>query len=120
MKLKTVLVFNTIVAVIFGLAFIFIPTRTISFYGTDAMNSQFKYTAQLFGSALFAFGLISWAARNSTESNARSAIVVGMFVGDLIGFVIALINQLSGVVNALGWLNVAIYGLLSAGFGYFI
>jgi hypothetical protein len=35
-----------------------------------------------------------------------------------IGFVVALIGQLSGLVNALGWLTVALYFFLAIGFGY--
>jgi hypothetical protein len=36
------------------------------------------------------------------------------------GFVIALIAQIGGAVNALGWLTVAIYLLLAIAFGYFV
>jgi hypothetical protein len=42
-----------------------------------------------------------------------------MFIGDAIGFVVALIAQLGGVENELGWSTVAIYLLLAVGFGYF-
>jgi len=35
------------------------------------------------------------------------------------GFVVALINQLSGLVNALGWSTVALYLLFALGYGYF-
>ena len=70
------------------------PVQTIGMYGGDTVGGQFKYVAQLFGSALLAFGMISWWARNSRESIARNAIVLAFFIGDLIGFVISLVNQL--------------------------
>lgn len=119
MKLKTLFIINAVVCLVFGLAFALAPVQTISLYGNDAVGGQFKYVAQLFGSALLAFCIVSWAARHSTESAARSAILLSFFIGDLIGFVIALINQIGGVVNALNWSTVALYLLLGIGFGYF-
>jgi len=50
---------------------------------------------------------------------ALRAIVLAVVVGDLIGFIIALMTQLNGVINALGCGNVALYLLLAIGFGYF-
>ena len=60
-----------------------------------------------------------WEAANVAESVARRAIVLAIFVGESIGFVIALLGQLSGVMNVLGWVTVAVYLLLALGFGYF-
>jgi hypothetical protein len=45
--------------------------------------------------------------------------MLGLFVVSGVGFVIALLAQLDGVVNSLGWTTVAIYLLLALGFGYF-
>jgi hypothetical protein len=110
---------NMLVCLVFGLGFVFLPVQVISLYGNDVVGGQFKYVGQLFGSALLTFGFISWLARESLESKARDAIVMSFFIGDLIGFLIALINQLSGVVNAFNWSTVVIYLLLALGFGYF-
>ena len=119
MKLKTLFIINFVVCLVFGIGFVFLPEKVISLYGNEAVTGQFKYIGQLFGSSLLTFGVISWLARNSTESNARDAILLSFFLGDLVGFIISLINQISGVVNALNWSTVAIYLLLSLGFGYF-
>jgi hypothetical protein len=119
MKLSTLFVINAVISLVFGLAFVFAPAQTIALYGSDPVSGQFKYVAQLFGSALLVFSFVSWLARNSSESSARSALVLSFFIGDAIGFVLALVNQIAGVVNALNWLTVAIYLLLALGFGYF-
>jgi hypothetical protein len=74
---------------------------------------------QLFGAALIAIGLVSWQSRNAADSDARKAIIFSFFIADGIGFVVALIGQLNEVVGSLGWLTVALYFLLSLGFGYF-
>jgi hypothetical protein len=74
---------------------------------------------QLFGAALIGFAVLTWAARNATDSDAGRAILLALCVADAIGFAVALVGQLGGVVNALGWSTVAIYLVLALGFGYF-
>jgi hypothetical protein len=118
MKLKFLFIITAIIAVVFGVAFVIIPAQVYSLYGIES-TAGLDYMAQLFGAALIGFGLIAWLARNAAGSDARKAIILGFFIADGIGFVIALIGQLNDVVGSLGWLTVAIYLLLSIGFGYF-
>ena len=119
MKLQTLFIINTIVCLVFGLAFVLAPVQTISLYGSDVVGGQLKYMGQLFGSALLTFSVMSWLAKDASESKARGAIVLSFIIGDLVGFILALINQIGGVVNAMNWSTVAIYLLLALGFGYF-
>ena len=119
MKLKNLFILNAVVCLVFGLSFVIVPDQALSLYGDDIVHGQFKYVGQLFGSALLVFSLTSWLVRNSAESTARSAIILSFFIGDAIGFVISLMNQIGGIVNALNWSTVAIYLLLTLGFGYF-
>jgi hypothetical protein len=63
--------------------------------------------------------VLTWSVRNAPDSEARRAILLALLVGDAVGFIVALIGQLGGVVNALGWLTVVIYLLLAIGFAYF-
>jgi hypothetical protein len=118
MKLKTLMVVNALVAAAFGIGFVVVPGQVMSFYGPE-VTAPLEYMAQLFGGALVAFAVLTWTAQNAPDSVARRAILLAMFVGDGIGFVVALIGQLSGVMNALGWSTVVIYLLLAIGFGYF-
>ena len=118
MKLRTLMLINTVVALIFGVAFVVAPGWTMGLYG-DSANAVLELTGQLFGGSLVAFAVLTWFARNSGESDARRAIILSMLVGDAIGFVVSLIGQLGGVLNSLGWLTVAIYLLLALGFAYF-
>ncbi len=118
MKLKILFIINAIVAIVFGVAFVLIPAKVYSMYAIES-GAGLDYMGQLFGAALIAIGLISWQSRNAADSDARRAIILAIFIADGIGFVIALIGQLNDVVGSLGWLTVAIYFLLSLGFGYF-
>jgi hypothetical protein len=117
-SLKTLFIITSIIAFVFGVLFVIIPTPLYSLYGIES-NMVLNYMGELFGAALIALGLISWLSRNITNPEALKAVTLSFFIADGIGFIIALIGQLNNVVNALGWLTVVIYLLLSLGFGYF-
>jgi len=118
MNLSLLFTVNAIVAAVFGLAFVIAPRQAASLYGVTA-DAQFRYLAQLFGAALVGFAVLTWVARNATASDARKAIVLALFISNAVGFVLALLGQMAGVVNTMGWSTVAIYLLLALAFGYF-
>ena len=118
MKLNTLMVINAIVAAVFGIAFVLVPAQVIPLYGIT-VDAPLKFVGQLYGVSLVGFAFLTWSARNATDSDARRAIVLALFVSDGVGFIVALIGQLAGVVNSFGWLTVALYLLLALGFGYF-
>ena len=118
MKLSALMIVNAIVAAVFGLGFVLAPGQVMSLYSSEA-GATLDLMCQLFGAALIGFAALSWVARNAPDSEARRAIVLAFFVGDLVGCVVALLAQLRGVVNTLGWSTVVIYLLLAVGFGYF-
>ncbi len=118
MKLKVLFIITAIIAIVFGVVFVIIPAQVYSLYDIES-GAGLNYMGQLFGAALIAIGLISWQSRNAADSDARKAIILAIFIADGIGFVIALIGQLNEILGSLGWLTVAIYFLLSLGFGYF-
>ena len=118
MKLRVLFIITAIVAIVFGVVFVIIPTQLYSLYGIES-GAGLNYMGQLFGAALIGFGLIAWLARNAADSDSRRAIILAFFISDGVGFVIALIGQLNEVLGSLGWLTVAIYLLFTIGFGYF-
>lgn len=119
MKLKTLFIIHTIVALFFGLAFLFAPETSLVPYGVTT-NVTGLSLGRLLGAAYLGFGLIAWFARNSEESEARRAIVSGFSFGFAIGCVASIYSQLNGASNALGWLNVVVYLLLALAYGYFL
>jgi hypothetical protein len=118
MKLSTLMVVNAVIAAAFGVCFVVVPGQLMSFYGPE-VSPQLEYVARLFGAALLGFAVLTWTARNAPDSDTRRAILLALVVGDGVGFVVALIGQIGGVMNALGWSTVVIYLLLAIGFGYF-
>jgi quinol-cytochrome oxidoreductase complex cytochrome b subunit len=118
MKLNALLMVNAVIAAAFGIAFVIVPGPLVALYGVTA-DAALRYVGQLLGAALVVLAVVTWLARNATDSDARRAIVLGLAIGSTVGFVVALLGQLGGVVNALGWSTVAIYLLLALGFAYF-
>ena len=118
MKLGNLFVINAVIAGLFGLAFVFAPAQLLAQYGL-VIGAGFSVVAQLFGAALIGYAILTWLCRKASASDARRAIVLALFISDGVAFVLALIAQLKGLVNSLGWSTVAIYLLLAIGFAYF-
>ena len=119
MKLCNLMAIKAVIVVVFGIGFILIPTTLMSFYGLT-LNPGGAVMTQLFGASFILLGILLWFAKNAPSSDvALRAIVLAVTVGDAIGFIVALLAQLSGMMNALGWVTVALYLLLALGFGYF-
>lgn len=118
MKLRNLFAVNAVIAGLFGLAFVFAPAQLLAQYGL-AVDSAFALVAQLFGAALIGYAILTWLCRKAGDSDARRAIVLALFISDGVAFILALMAQLKGLVNPLGWSTVAIYLLLAIGFAYF-
>jgi len=118
MRIKTLFIIYAVVSAMFGLTFVFVPVKTLAIYGITLGPGGITI-ARLFGAALLEFAFLSWFERNMGESGTRKAIILALFIGEVIGFVVALFGQLSGAVNPLGWSTVVVYLLLAAAFGYF-
>jgi hypothetical protein len=119
MTYKNMLTFASVVAFIFALGFILMPAQLVSFYNVT-LNEGGVFISQLLGAAFLGFGILNWSARSFGEGEARQAVLTANLAADAVGFIFALIGQLSGAtgVNALGWSTVAVYLILTAGFAY--
>jgi hypothetical protein len=119
MRLGTLLRLAGLLALAFGLGFIFAPVRLLALYGIAAENTV-VLMARFFGAALLQLGLVLYMIRDVSDPVTRRGVVLGSFLGSLAGFVVALTAQFWGVVNSFGWSTVAIYGVLLLGYGAFV
>ena len=119
MTYKNVTTVASVAAFIFGLGFIFMPAQLTGFYNVT-LNEGGLFIGQLFGAALFGYGVLNWFGRHFSDEQAQQGLANANLAGDTLGFIFALLGQLSGNtgVNALGWSTVLIYLLLALGFGY--
>jgi hypothetical protein len=119
MALGTLLRLAGLLALAFGLGFLFAPARVLSLYGVAA-GPAVVLMARFFGSALVQLGLVLYLIRDVSDPVTRRGVVLGSFLGSLAGFVVSLTAQFWGLVNSFGWSSVAIYGLLLLGYGSFV
>ena len=119
MRLGTLLRLAGILALAFGIGFLFAPANVLSMYGVAA-EPTVVLMARFFGSALVQLGLVFYLIRDVSDPTTRRGVVLGSFLGSLAGFVVSLTAQFWGLVNSFGWSSVAIYGALLLGYGSFV
>lgn len=119
MNFKNLMVIKALVCFGFGVLLLAIPNRLLSIFGATLGDGGI-FTAREYGASLFGNLFLCWFAKNAAESDARRAIILALFVYDLIAFVMTAITVISGVLNPLGWSIVFIYLFFTLGFGYFL
>lgn len=119
MKLKTLLVINAILLVLFGFPSILAPEALAKPYGVT-LDPVAKHNVQTLGAYYLGLAVLSWMSRKVTDSNALRAILLAFFISYSIAMIIGIIDILSAVGNAVGWSSVALYLLLLLGFGYYL
>jgi hypothetical protein len=119
MKLKHLFSINIFFALFFGVACAFFTAWALEIYGL-APDAGALWTTRLAGGSILGFASLMWHGRKSDSRKARRAIALALLIQDSIGFAASLLIQLGGSINALGWSNPALYGLLSLGYFYFL
>jgi hypothetical protein len=116
MRLSTLLLIGGLLALVFGLGFLLAPRPMLSIYGV-ATDPATVLIARFFGAALVQLGLVLYLIRDVGDPRTQRGVVIGSFIGSVAGLVVALTGQFWGLTNQFGWSTVAIYGLLTLGYG---
>ncbi len=119
MKFNVFMSIAALLALAFGLAFLLVPTQLMSLYDIT-LDPGGQWVGRYLGSAFLGIGMLTWLARNEVQGLGLRAILVGDFVVSITGLVVAVLDAILGVGNALTWSTVAIYLFLTSGFGYFL
>ena len=114
--LKTTFLVHFIVALLFGLSFLFMPVLVGSWYG---LNVQEPDTYRLLGTAMLGFAVSSWFAYRATDWESVRILVVMELVWTVLGTLVMLYALLLAGFPALGWLNAVILGAFALAFGRF-
>lgn len=118
MKLTMMMTIKSGVCLLTGVIFLIFPGQWLWLLRADLTDPSGTFMARLFGATFILVGLFVWMTRNVTDATTQRAIVLSVFVGDGVAFIVSLIAQLSGVTNPFGWGIVIVYLLLTLGFGY--
>lgn len=119
MTFRTLLIIKAIVCLVFGLFLLIAPVVLLNLLGAE-LNDGGSFTAREYGAALIGTLLLTWFARNVKAADARGAILIDLFVYDLLGVIVTASVVLSGVLNVLGWSIVVVYLFFTVGSGYLL
>ncbi len=119
MTFRTLLIIKAAVCLAFGLFLLLAPAALYGLMGTT-LNDAGMFAGREYGAALIGTLLLAWFARNVKAPDARGAILLDLFVYDLIGTLITLWVTLSGVLNGLGWGIFVVYLFFTVGSGYLL
>jgi hypothetical protein len=119
MNFKKLMVLKAVVCLVFGILLIAVPDSLLSIFGA-VLGAAGMFTAREYGAALFGNLFLCWYARDAEESGARRAVILALFVYDLIGFIVTIFTVIAGVLNLLGLLIAFVYLFFTLGFGYFM
>ena len=118
MKLNSFLMLATIVAAVFGLAFLVAPSQLVALYGVT-LTPATEVIGRIAGSVILGLAIVFWAARNASGAEAFKAVMMAGLIANGLDCLILLHATVTGLVNGLGWLQVLINGALTVGFWYF-
>jgi hypothetical protein len=118
MKLSDFMTLKAVVSVVYALGALLVPGLLLVFHGARADDFG-QLLARYYGALLLGVALICWFIKNAEDSAMRRGILLALFVADTLGFIVALLAQLSGMMNFLGWVDAAIWLVLAVGLGYF-
>jgi hypothetical protein len=118
MKLNSFLMLATIVAAVFGLAFLIAPSQLVALYGVT-LTPATEVIGRIAGSVILGFAIVFWGARNGSAAEVFKAVMTAGLIANGLDCLILLHATVTGLVNGLGWLQVLINGALAIGFWYF-
>jgi hypothetical protein len=118
MKLRHLFAVNFCIAVFVGLACSIFPRWVFQLYGA-AFDDAAIWSARLVGGSILGFATLMWYGFKAASVEARRAIALALLVQDGIGFIASMEIQLTGSVNAFGWSNPILYGILALAYAYF-
>src|SRR3954470_23828759 len=118
MKLNSFLMLATIVAAIFGLAFLLAPSQLVGMYGVT-LTPATEVIGRIAGSVILGFAIAFWGARDGDGAQTFKAVMLAGLIANGLDALILLHATATGLLNGLGWLQVLINGALAIGFWYF-
>ena len=119
MNYKSLMIIKCLVCLGFAPLLLFLPEQLLSVLGVP-FGVGAAIFAREYGAALTGNAFLTWFARDSEPSSARTAIIIYLFVYDAVALMAMTYVQLQGAMNQLGWGIVAVYLFFALAFGYLI
>ena len=113
---KMVLTIQSVLFFLAGLLTLIAPQPFMAQFGLTLEQGGVGL-ARLYGVTVIMLGIITWMARESGPSAARKAIVLGLFVGNILAALVGIYNALLGGFGTVIWVAVIIWLLLALDLG---
>lgn len=117
-RAKTMFVITALLAFFVGLAYMVVPRLVLLLYGITPADEWGVLALQAYGSVVLFWGLVTWFARNTPDSEARRAIIRALFIGFIITIITPLMIIFSGVGNRVFWVVAFGHAVLAGAWGY--
>jgi hypothetical protein len=118
MKLKTLLIINTVVIGGSGIIAVLKPAIVCSLYGVD-INPEVLMMSQYAGLGSIAVALVAWFITRIKDSRALRGILLALLITYTVGAIISFQNTISGVIT-FGWPVIILYSVFAIGYAYFL
>ena len=121
MNYRIMLALNSVIALLFGLGFLFVPTRALGLFGTETFVSTVLFS-RLFGAAMLGLGLVLWFAKDVKEASMQKGLGIALLVTAVTGLIVTLLGTFASnaVIRTNGWAVMIIYVVLGLGYGYLL
>ena len=106
-----------VVAAIFGVVMLLAPQQLATLYGVPPLNSTGMYNTQLYGAFLLGLAASNWGMSLMSEDAVRP-VIVGNLIATGLALIVVVVRQFQADATQAGWLNVAIFLVFTAAFGY--
>jgi hypothetical protein len=118
MKSKSFLLVKGTIAIVIALLMLLLPATFGGWFGME-LEPAGVLMARFFGALMAGIALVCYFTSGAPASELRKNMILSLFVTDTLGFVLALIGQIQGIFNALGWILAALWLVLALFLGYF-
>jgi hypothetical protein len=121
MNYRIMFALNSVVAFLFGLGFLFLPSRALGLLGTETFVST-VLVARLFGTAMLGIGLVLWFAKDVTDVTMQKGMGIALLVSAVTGLAVTLLGTFAShaVIRTNGWAVILVYLIFGLGYGYLL
>ena len=119
MSYKFMFVLNALLAVVVGVAFLFVPGQSLGFFRAEQYAATLLM-GRFFGSAMIALGLVLWFVKDANDEGVQKGVVISLLISAVLGLIVNILGLSGGVVRVNGWITIIVYVLFALGYGFLL
>jgi len=117
MNFHNLMLITAIATIGFGTGFIIAPKALIALYGLSS-TPAIEFSLRLYATTIFGIGALALLIRHAQDHYSQKSVLLAFFIIDFGGFLVALLANLAGLMNVLGWSLVVLFLIFSGAYAY--